>query len=544
MPVLKRWDGSQWIPVGTPTTGFLEGERLPVDAYAAATTPDFLPEGVTMTHSGTGGGWPAEYVTILTVKENEHRVYQQVTNKVGEKWFRTGLGTAWGSDFMKVATTTSGGPLEANSFATLGQDFRNSGDPPSAYPVGISSFEIAGGWTTGWYMDGVVVTVKETDDRALQIITDTNTGRVRIRTTNEGFDAWQNGYEFATERGGVNFTNIVGCNVTPTSGIHLVNKRFVDAQSRTLHMTGGGTVTFNASAQLRWSQRFIIIAEGRGAQFSTSGYFNIDMPPDGTVIPGVGGAGDVTVVAGGIPISGWHALYYILPIGGNNVSQAANFRVAHYSVNLEVPSNWVLIAVRNSDKDFLTLGTRDRLHTGTSLLAETGNTSWHLINSIDPGGLALNSINVDFQGIPTRYTRLRLVVPWMSHNSTSNSHLYMRFNGDAGGNYASHMLYHTSAAEAGTQASSQTLAYLMYSYFYGGGGRDSHLEVDIYEQTSKVTLYNAFWGTKMGVTTYSYGGQSKGSWNNLGKVNRIQIWGNLAATWEAGSRFYLYGSVD
>ena len=116
------------------------------------------------------------------------------------------------------------------------------------------------------------------------------------------------------------------------------------------NITGGGTVTVDGSGNVLWSSRFIIISNGRGAYFSTVGYFDIDCPVTGT-ITGVGGAANVTATAAGIPLGSWQAIYYILPIGSGSghVSVAANFRVASYTADLNVPHDWVLICVRNSD---------------------------------------------------------------------------------------------------------------------------------------------------------------------------------------------------
>jgi hypothetical protein len=114
------------------------------------------------------------------------------------------------------------------------------------------------------------------------------------------------------------------------------------------NITGGGTVTVDASGNVLWSDRFIIISNGRGSNFSTIGYFDITCPTSGT-ITGVGGALNVTATAAGIPLGTWQALYYILPIGSNNASVAANFRVAYFNSDLDIPHNWVLICVRNSD---------------------------------------------------------------------------------------------------------------------------------------------------------------------------------------------------
>jgi hypothetical protein len=121
-------------------------------------------------------------------------------------------------------------------------------------------------------------------------------------------------------------------------------------------ITGGGSVIWNAD-QLSWTNRFIVISNGRGAHFSTNGYYDINMPPSGTTVLGYGGAPNQVATTNGIPIPGWTALYYDLPIGSTNVSQPSRFRLVNYTSNFVVPDNWILLAVRNSDFERLLLNT-------------------------------------------------------------------------------------------------------------------------------------------------------------------------------------------
>lgn len=114
------------------------------------------------------------------------------------------------------------------------------------------------------------------------------------------------------------------------------------------NITGGGTITFNSSGYIKNSTRFIVISNGRGSHFSTTGFFDINIPISGT-ITGVGGAANKTATADGVPLDIWEALYYILPIGSGSTSLAANFRVVDYTSDVLIPDNWVLIALRNGD---------------------------------------------------------------------------------------------------------------------------------------------------------------------------------------------------
>jgi len=120
------------------------------------------------------------------------------------------------------------------------------------------------------------------------------------------------------------------------------------------NLTGGGTITVDASGNVLWSQRFLVISNGRGANFATAGFFDINCPVTGT-ITGVGGATNKTATAAGIPLAVFEALYYILPIGSGSGSVAANFRVVSYTTgDLEIPYNWVLICLRNGDNGTFT----------------------------------------------------------------------------------------------------------------------------------------------------------------------------------------------
>ena len=114
-------------------------------------------------------------------------------------------------------------------------------------------------------------------------------------------------------------------------------------------LSGGGTRTVTSTA-IAWSQRFLGLGFGRDATTLTSGYFDVVMPPDGTVIPGLAGAANQTVSGGLIPFVNAVALYYIPPFGGSGGgSFPANFRLVGWTADYSVPNSWVMVAVRNAD---------------------------------------------------------------------------------------------------------------------------------------------------------------------------------------------------
>ena len=134
--------------------------------------------------------------------------------------------------------------------------------------------------------------------------------------------------------------------------------------NRNLH--GGGTITVDASYNVLWSARFLVISNGRGTTFGTAGYFEINCPVTGT-ITGVGGAANKTATAAGIPLAVYEALYYIMPIGAVQTSLAANFRVASYTSDFAIPYNWVLICIRNGDSNAVTFNNGITLSASQSL---------------------------------------------------------------------------------------------------------------------------------------------------------------------------------
>ena len=168
-----------------------------------------------------------------------------------------------------------------------------------------------------------------------------------------------------------------------------------------MNITGGGTISVDGSGNINWTQRLIVICNGRSATSSTSGFFDITVPAAGTVITGVGGAANKTVVAAGIPLAAWEALYYILPFGSNNSSVAANFRVVGYTTDITVPYNWLLLCVRNGDsptlfrfRNGLTLSLSDS-SAGYETNANVGNT---LVSRDASGNFSAGTITAALNG--------------------------------------------------------------------------------------------------------------------------------------------------
>jgi hypothetical protein len=165
-----------------------------------------------------------------------------------------------------------------------------------------------------------------------------------------------------TITGTTNQVDVTNGNFAANPNVGISPTYTADLAAKT-NMTGGGTVVWTGS-NLSWTSRFIVISNGRGTYFAASGYFDMSMPADGTVIPGLGGASNHTVTGGVITIPAWQALYYILPIGSGNGSVAANYRIVSYTADFVVPENWILVALRNGDDQTLRLGTGETLTAG------------------------------------------------------------------------------------------------------------------------------------------------------------------------------------
>lgn len=115
-------------------------------------------------------------------------------------------------------------------------------------------------------------------------------------------------------------------------------------------LRGMHNMAHGRDALLKWDgtnfifTKFRLISIGNGKHFSSTGYFEIAMPANGTTVKGFGGAPDVAVAGGAIPIAADTVLWYELPIGQTEATVAGNFHVSLYTAAFAVPAHWVMIA--------------------------------------------------------------------------------------------------------------------------------------------------------------------------------------------------------
>jgi hypothetical protein len=119
-------------------------------------------------------------------------------------------------------------------------------------------------------------------------------------------------------------------------------------------LTGGGDLSHTGSAtdsRIKWTERIIAIANGDKSTISPDGYFDINMPPVGTTIHGIGNNTDVVVDSSGIPLKNWSSLWYALPIGSSHDTANDNFYWGYYGdFTLDtIPKNWIPIVYTNGD---------------------------------------------------------------------------------------------------------------------------------------------------------------------------------------------------
>lgn len=118
-------------------------------------------------------------------------------------------------------------------------------------------------------------------------------------------------------------------------------------------MTGGGNRKAPDANTISWSTRFLLgMGAGRSTSTALSGYFNVEQPPSGQVIPVLGDTRGTatTVTSSGIPLVNWQILWYDPPVGGGEVSDPSRFYITSYGMNFApVPPTWVPLVTKNGD---------------------------------------------------------------------------------------------------------------------------------------------------------------------------------------------------
>ena len=110
-------------------------------------------------------------------------------------------------------------------------------------------------------------------------------------------------------------------------------------------LSGGGMRTATTTT-IAWTKPFSTAGAGRSPSLHKGGAYQISVPANGTVIAGVGGAGNRTVASGAVPLAAGETLYYDPPY--TEASGSGNFRVVGFTADYDVPPEWIMIASRSA----------------------------------------------------------------------------------------------------------------------------------------------------------------------------------------------------
>ena len=134
-----------------------------------------------------------------------------------------------------------------------------------------------------------------------------------------------------------------------------------------------------------------------------------------------------------------------------------------------------------------------------------------------------SSSTITFTSIPSTYQHLQL----RGIINTGGSGLYMRFNSDAGSNYATHFLQgNGSATSAGGSVSTDTAI----SSLYGGYPSNTPyypaafiIDIHDYANTSKYKTVRSFYGMDNNGGAVPYIRLGSGLWQNTNAISSIQM---------------------
>jgi hypothetical protein len=118
-------------------------------------------------------------------------------------------------------------------------------------------------------------------------------------------------------------------------------------------VSGGGTLKALQTG-ISWSERFIMLGAGRNGMVA-NGFYEITMPPNGTVVKGHLGIDDFTVSGGYVDAgsNSWWSLWYQLPPpGAPQYTDHTRWHAVGYSSGaLTIPDDWVCVAVHNPEAE-------------------------------------------------------------------------------------------------------------------------------------------------------------------------------------------------
>lgn len=158
--------------------------------------------------------------------------------------------------------------------------------------------------------------------------------------------------------------------------------------------------------------------------------------------------------------------------------------------------------------------------------------------------LGASQATIDIQNIPQIYAHLRLVLMGRADNAVASQSSYIRFNGDAGANYADQVVRGIAGAASALEDNSTSNPF--GGYVTGASATAGHvgvsaIDIPAYAQT---TLFKNWVGVNhmsSALTTGQHIASTlSGVWANTAAINRITLL-PAAGNWAAGTRATLYG---
>lgn len=190
----------------------------------------------------------------------------------------------------------------------------------------------------------------------------------------------------------------------------------------------------------------------------------------------------------------------------------------------------------------------------TSLKEKTKRSNLTAPFNVDLGGMiplatvAVTSATatVTFSDIPNYYEHLQVRAISRVDAADNGRSILVQFNGDAGANYAYHLLYGNGSSAAATGAASQNnMTYQLISAganatsgIFGGG----ILDILDYANTNKFKTTRSISGLELNIgSTDSQARLASGLWQSTNAITSITLTSAVSGNFIANSHFALYG---
>jgi hypothetical protein len=168
--------------------------------------------------------------------------------------------------------------------------------------------------------------------------------------------------------------------------------------------------------------------------------------------------------------------------------------------------------------------------------------SYELITSTILGS-AQSSVVFDVSSYAATYKHLQIRVVTRTDRGANEDVLGIRFNGDTGSNYVTHLLYGTGSTVASGSSSGGGPFTYIYSGFTAAGSNTANAFsghvvdlLDAYSTTKNTTMRQLF-----GQPAGNLVGLFSGLWMNTAALSSITLFPAIGSNFNSTSRFSIYG---